>query len=315
MPTKLLIWKQGPFYPDLGQKIVELPYCVNRGPSNPQIAIAGFDIQPDANGNFLEGNYSEDEMDAIHTYGIMRMVMDYYEKVLGGPVIWHWNRNGYTAPLIARINRDGIDARYDRESRSIILDKFGFEDNRIHNCRSVDLVAHETAHAILDGLKPAWEHGNPETRGLAEAFCDLAGMFWILSQKDMCTEVIAETNGDLRTSNMLSLFGVGHGFEDLPKKSIRDANNHAKLQKDHWNPYHYCEVITGLLYDVLVDEYEVHGTDKSDALYDVGNVWADGILWAYVNCPEIPTLELFLKNFLMKWKGNGDRLEKFLRNF
>ncbi|MDZ7604966.1 MAG: hypothetical protein U5K79_05115 [Cyclobacteriaceae bacterium] len=183
MGTKLWIWKQGPYYPHLGKKIIELPYPVNPGPSDAQIAIEGFEIRPDAHGNFLESNYSEDEMDAIHTYGIMRMVIDYYEKVLGKPVCMASERNGYIAPLVARINRDGIGASYSRDSRSIILDKYGFEYNRIHHCRSVDLVAHETAHAILDGLKSAWELGNPETRGLAEAFCDFAAMFWILSER------------------------------------------------------------------------------------------------------------------------------------
>ncbi len=315
MGTKLWIWKQGPFYPQLGKKIIELPCRVNPGPSDAQIAIEGFEIQPNARGNFLESNYSVDEIDAIHTYGIMRMVIDYYEKVIGNPVIWYWNRNGYTAPLVARINRDGIDARYSRDSRSIFLDRYGFEYNRIHHCRSVDLVAHETAHAILDGLKPAWEHGNPETRGMAEAFCDFAAMFWILSQKDMCSEVIAETCGDLRTSNMLSLFGVGHGFEELPGKAIREANNHTKLKKDHWNPYHYCEAITGLLYAALVEEYELLGDRKfePDALYELGNKWAEIILWTYVKCPEIPTLELFLNYFRLHWFGNDENMKKLLK--
>ncbi|MDZ7604965.1 MAG: hypothetical protein U5K79_05110 [Cyclobacteriaceae bacterium] len=59
----------------------------------------------------------------------------------------------------------------------------------------------------------------------------------------------------------------------ITRKAIRDANNQTRLKKEHWNPYHYCEALTGLLYAVLVDEYELHraGKPEPDALYEVGN--------------------------------------------
>ena len=76
----MIIWKQGPFYPELGKKIVELPINAKAGPSDDLIIIEGFSVEPDANGNFVEGvnrePYSEDDLDAINTYAIIRIVIN-----------------------------------------------------------------------------------------------------------------------------------------------------------------------------------------------------------------------------------------------
>ena len=60
----------------------------------------------------------------------------------------------------------------------------GVQGGRVYTCRSLDIVAHETGHAILDGLKPAWMSStrSPQTGALHEAFGDLTAIFLSLSQ-------------------------------------------------------------------------------------------------------------------------------------
>ena len=60
----MIIWKQGPFYPDLGKKVIELPNQIDPGPSDTLIKIDGFNVLPDVDGNFVVGSngkpYTED---------------------------------------------------------------------------------------------------------------------------------------------------------------------------------------------------------------------------------------------------------------
>jgi len=313
MSTKLWIWKQGPFYPELGKKIIELPYRVNPGPSDSQVVISGHHVQPDSQGNFLDCEYSDEEQDAIHTYGIVRMVIDMYEKLLGKSIVWPWNKDGTSVPLQVLINGDGTNCRYVAEEGTVLLDKYGFEPTRIHNCRTVDLVAHETAHAIIHSLKPEWRNGTPETRGIVEAFCDLTAMFWILSQEDMCTEVIKETKGDLRKSNMLSLFAAYHNFDGHSNKEIRNALNKTTYKRDFWDPYFYDRLLVGLLYDVLVEQ--ICSTSKeiievAVQLFEKGEKWKREIFNTFLLCRKEETSLMEFFEFLQQIDERGSGLLK-----
>ncbi|MCK5367802.1 MAG: hypothetical protein KAQ62_04595, partial [Cyclobacteriaceae bacterium] len=255
----MIIWKQGPFYPDLGKKVIELPNQIDPGPSDTLIKIDGFNVLPDVDGNFVVGSngkpYTEDELDAIHTYSIIRMVVNLYEDLFGKTIQWSWWSDGLRDPLLVTIRNYDINARFIREHKCIELDYYGREKSLIYNCRTVDLIAHETGHAILDSLKPSWSKGNVETKSLGESFCDLTAMFIILSQKDLCKLVIEETKGDLTKNSILTLFGVGHGYEKNQYKEIRTAINQEIYNKEEWNSYDYSQVIVGLVYDILVTKY------------------------------------------------------------
>ena len=288
----MTIWKQGPFYPDRGKKIVEFPYTINRGPSDSMIVIDGYDVLPGANGDFPENNdekpYSEGELNAIHTFAVMRMTIDLFGKLSGKPILWSWQQQGDMSPLRVCIDNNDINARYLKKQKCIELDYYGPPENPVYNCRTTDLVVHETAHAILDSLKPAWEIGDLETKGVAEAFCDLAAMFWILCQKDLCTDIIRETNGDLLKDNTLSIFGAGHGFDENPWRCIRNALNAKTYEKNAQNPYDHSEVLTGFLYDLLLLLFneKKDDFDEPDALYYAARPWMNLIFNAYRHAPD-----------------------------
>ena len=282
----MTIWKQGQFYPELGKKIIELPYVVHPGPSDRQIKIDGFSVSQDNDGNFLNQNYTEGEQNAIHTYGTMRMVIDLFEEFIGKPILWSWQQMSEDVPLIVRIGCNDINARFLVEQKCLELDCYGTSENLIYNCRTTDLIAHETGHAIMDSIIPEWKNGDVETRGMEEAFCDLHAMFFILAQKDLCNIIIQETHGDLSKSNILSLFGVGHGFHGNPFREIRNALNDTKYNANYWNAYSYAEVLVGALYDILIDWYNDNKDrdDKVKTLFDVGEMWRESILRTFLKC-------------------------------
>lgn len=299
METKLSIWKQGQFYPELGRKVITLPYHIDPGPSDLQIIIDGYNVQPDMDGNFLKGNYAEDELDAIHTFGIMRMVIDMYENLIGKPIIWSWNQKGDISPLKVRIRNNDINARFLSAQRCLELDYYGSNNDLIFNCRTVDLVAHETGHVIMNSIFPDWQNGDAETRGLEEAFCDLTAMFLILSQPDLCEEVIRETKGDLTKNSILSRFGVGHGHNE----EIRNAINNSRYNASDWNPYSYSEVLVAVLYDVFLELFNnKRNVDSGDAatLFYVGQIWMSDIAVAFLSCNPIKSS---LKEFYAHLSG------------
>ncbi|NJN24490.1 MAG: hypothetical protein HC819_00065 [Cyclobacteriaceae bacterium] len=291
MSTKLIFWKQGQSLPFLGKKIIEFESKIFPGPSNDRVKIFGFQIKPDKNGNYIEGNdeglYSEDELDAIQTFGTAMYVIDMCEKMLEMPISWSWEKNNLKEPLTYFIRKNGINARYLKEEKCIELDYFGPYEHWTYYCRSNDIIAHETGHAILDGLKPLWENGNIETRGLTEAFCDLMAIFTITSQLDLCELAIKSINGNLRTKSILTQFGVGYGLDGSPTRPIRTALNNYKYQPDFQFPYQYAEVLVACLYDLLIKM--THSNSKNpvsaNCLYETSRKWQKAILKTFNTCP------------------------------
>ena len=51
---------------------------------------------------------------------------------------------------------DSKDAYYSRDDKALV---FGYEKQvgTVYTCRAVDIVAHLTGHALLDGLQPKWK--------------------------------------------------------------------------------------------------------------------------------------------------------------
>ena len=252
----MIIWKQGQFYPNLGKKVVELPNKIKSGPSDAMIKIDGFDVNPDENGDYIQGahgvSYTEDELDAINTFAVIRMVINMYEELLGRTIQWSWWEDGEGDPLLVKIRNNDINARFIKECKCIELDYYGPYGDWIYNCRSVDLIAHETGHAILDSILPHLNEGNTETRGIGEAFCDLTAMFWILSQKDLCKHVIGETEGDFSKYSILSLFGVGYGSTATQFKELRSVLIDPNSPVQCTVSYDYSKVLIGALYEMLI---------------------------------------------------------------
>ena len=224
--SRMLVWGQEPSNKALGRRTVTLPQKVGIGPSDPQIEIAGFQVKPDDNGDFVHGNkngpYSEDESDAIHTYTIIRMVLNMYQGLLGKELKWAWNQNGNINPVKVYLRYTDVHSSYASTQEALMFGHYRSGDQLMYDCRSVDLVAHETGHALLDSLKPKWHSTGGEVPGIIESFCDLTSMFLILSQLDMVKYMISQTKGDLKKRNILAVFGDSYGFQD---KELRNVFN------------------------------------------------------------------------------------------
>lgn len=85
-----------------------------------------------------------------------------------------------------------------------------------------DIVAHETAHALLDGLHRRYiEASNPDCAAFHEAFADLVAIFLHFAVPDAVGPEIAATRGDLNTRNRLGELAVQFGLATGSRGALR----------------------------------------------------------------------------------------------
>lgn len=106
------------------------------------------------------------------TQGILDFFTD--SRVLGRPLSWGFAGNRLTLLPHAGFQNNAF---YDRGSRSLKLYYFGDEDRPSYTSLSHDILAHETGHAVLDGIRPYFlEHSSRDTAAFHETVGDLTAI-------------------------------------------------------------------------------------------------------------------------------------------
>jgi hypothetical protein len=157
------------------------------------------------------------------------------------------------------------NAFYHRDSRSL---QFFFVDDPQHpgklvyTCLAPDIVAHETTHAILDGIAPdLYNATSPQSLAMHEAIADLGAVMLAVRTDRLLRQVMLDTHGDIRKAEAFNKiaqqFGAALYGEGRP---LRDLFNDASMSKpgslDLNEPHDLSTVLTGALYALLVAEYE-----------------------------------------------------------
>ncbi len=118
----------------------------------------------------------------------------------------------------------------------------------VYTCLSHDIIAHETTHAILDGLQKNYiEPTNPDVLAFHEAFADIVALFQHFSFPEVLKHQIAATRGDLSAQNLLGelaqQFGVAIGHYGSLRSAIGGKNPETgKWEANVPNPNEYNEI-------------------------------------------------------------------------
>jgi hypothetical protein len=301
--SRVLIWKQDPSVTEMGTRKTFLPGVILEGPRDARIASGApgiLPVSPNAFGDFIM-QPNTDQFDAVHTFAVVRQTLTMYQRALasGGeaaPLPWQWNSASDTKPLQVFPHGlpDVMNAYYSRNDRAL---KFGHfvpngADERMYTCRSFDIVAHETGHAVLDGLKPRWLLNNnpPQTGGLHESFGDLTAIFLTLSQLDQTEAVIAQTKADLHDKTFLADMAEQFGLALGRPNGLRNADNDLKLSEAGNEVHALSQVFTGAIYDVLADmfahERQPGLLDDAAMLHRVGEYLCGLVLRALMASPD-----------------------------
>jgi hypothetical protein len=261
--ARFLIWKQDPTVGDPGIRTVYVDGLILNGPLDARVATnlpGTTPVARNTNADFIF-TPGTDAFDCAHTWAIVRETLTMYERLRGGvPIPWAWNTSGNT-DVITVFPHAGVTANayYSRSAKALKFFYFTPTGSpvppAVYTCRSLDIVAHETGHAVLDGLKPGWIGGSsaPQTGGLHESFGDLTAIFLALSQLDQVEDVIALSKANLHSKNFIAALAEQFGAALGMSSGLRNADNDLKLSQVGNEVHAISQVFTGGIYDVLAD--------------------------------------------------------------
>src|SRR5829696_174399 len=198
---------------------------------------------------------------AVSVFGAVHKTIGMFEEpdALGRSVDW-----AFDAPQLLVVPRAGqmANAYYERESHS--LQFFFFADptragRSIHTSNSQDIVAHETAHALLDGIAPdLYAAISPQSLAIHDAVADLASLLVSLRCRELTRRVLQDTWGQIDNSNAFS--GLAEQFAtalDPERNYLRNLNNRTRVQDvPSHGPHELSTVLSGAFYTLLRMTYE-----------------------------------------------------------
>lgn len=253
--------------------------------------------QPDADGNFLY-EVGTPEFQQGNTFVAANRTLDLFEKAVGHKIPWAFQGDLKIHPHYG----SGFNAFYLRQDHS--LNFFDGVDEKtgksIHGSESLDVVSHETGHAILDGLRPGlmgW-FGSGEAPAFHESFGDMAAILTSLQDEQVVERVCQETGGDLRKPNVAARLaeemsqGINHTYLQSSRPEdwvMRDANNdYIYIKPENLpekappealtpEPHSFSRIFTGAFWDLLTGVNErmlSQGRSPQEALCSSRDVMA-----------------------------------------
>ena len=171
-----------------------------------------------------------------------------------------------------RAGRD-LNAFYDRKSLQFFYDEDRATGRKVYAVESLDIVAHEAGHAILDIYQPGyWSSIDLETASFHEAFGDCSALVTTLADPAVRRSLLEETKGAPDRSNLVSRLAEAMGRAihnnfgpeaNSDPTRLRDARNTfryvpplelppgAPEERIGPEPHSFSRVFTGAFYDAL----------------------------------------------------------------
>jgi subtilisin family serine protease len=175
-------------------------------------------------------------------YAVAMKTIEHFERALGRPVLWRprpdarkpFDDRHFVGRLTIRPHAlRQANAFYSPEQVSL---QFGYLEasaddpgdhmpgSRVYTCLSHDIIAHETTHAILDGMHRRFnEPSNPDVLALHEAFADIVALLQHFTITEVLQSEIARTRGDLEAESNLGRLAVQLGHATGRRGALRDA--------------------------------------------------------------------------------------------
>lgn len=279
------------------------------GPVTKRVAVLDFDPEtgallpgaryvPPGRGRKVGGyairnanNLTARDFNQVSVFGtvIRTMYMFEEEDALGRQLKW-----AFDAPQLLVVPRAGewANAFYERESHSLQFFFFKSAEDpatTIYTGLSQDIVAHETGHAILDGIAPdLYNSVTPQSLAIHESVADLTALLSAFRTSNLTLPALQTTGGSINTSRVFSGIAGEFGRSRTASESafLRELNNPKTLNpKDKKNlvsrdePHALSEVLSGALYALMVSIYE--GEKRRYADTAKRKNWPDEKLWVF----------------------------------
>jgi len=185
-------------------------------------------------------------------FGTVHETIRMFEEpdILGRRVTW-----AFAGPQLLVVPRAGEweNAFYERDSRSLQFFYFPHRvtGQRVYTALSEDIVAHETTHAILDGIDPDLYNAlSTESLAIHEAVADLGALAISLRSRVLQRRFLDTTGGD--PSKWVAFAGLAAQFAEGTGRTtrfLRDlANDFRMSDVDTTEPHELSQVLSGALH-------------------------------------------------------------------
>lgn len=144
-------------------------------------------------------------------YAIAAETLQRFETALGRRIHWrtgeHGANDGIPVLLLMPHAMYQANAFYSPKARGILFGYFrasttqpgkNFPGQTIFTCLSHDIIAHETTHAIIDGIRKYFtEPSNIDVPAFHEGFADIVALFRHFAHKEVLLDTLRKTGGRL----------------------------------------------------------------------------------------------------------------------
>ena len=173
-------------------------------------------------------------------YAVAMTTIGHFQQALGRVALWSSRRSEgppIETQFVRRLRiyphavRDR-NAYYSPAKKALLFGYFpvGIKDANntpgtlVFTCLSHDIIAHETAHALLDGVHPRFnEPVHADVLAFHEAFADIVALFQHFSYPGVLRDQVARTRGDLAAENLLGQLAQQFGKASGRGSALRDA--------------------------------------------------------------------------------------------
>jgi hypothetical protein len=202
----------------------------------------------------LDPSESDPQFHQQFVYAVAMTTIRHFEKALGRKIIWEPRllaQEGKYEEYVPKLRlyphaMREANAYYSPLKKAILFGYFSstpadetlhMPDSLVFTCLSHDIIAHETTHAILDGIHNYYnEATNPDVLAFHEAFADIVALFQHFTFPEVLKHQIAKTRGDLGAQNLLGQLAQEFGTAIGDYGSLRDAIGEIDQATKKWRP-------------------------------------------------------------------------------
>jgi hypothetical protein len=221
---------------------------------------------------FVEKTVSSQSFHQVNAWAVVQRVLEFYEdpQALGRAVPWGFDGNRL---IVVPHAGYGENAFYDRNSKSLQFYYFGDVERPGYTCLSHDIIAHETGHAVLDGIRPLYNHSSAvQTSAFHEFIGDLTAILLALFNRDIRHYLARTTRGDLRAAGVAADLARQFGEVVEGRPYLRSAINDLTMQEvdRSLSPHTVSQVLTGAMFDILIGIARKHMEKNAPEATDEG---------------------------------------------
>ncbi|MBI4995960.1 MAG: hypothetical protein HZC22_03495 [Rhodocyclales bacterium] len=268
---------------------------------------------------------------AQNVYAIAMRTLSRFEFALGRRVAWGFS--GHQLHIVPHAFAEA-NAYYSEEDRALMFGYFvGKSGKHVFTCLSHDIVAHETTHAILDGLRTHYtDPSGPDQAGFHEGFADIVALLSVFSLKPVVERALSMGEAVVRKDGMrlvkasqltpeaLSqtiLFGIGKEFgqqmEGFRANALRRSvglkpSTRYLAGRQYEEPHDRGEVLAGAILRSFLELWAARigqlgtfgrGLYNMAAVVEEGAKVADHLLTIVIRATDyVPSVDLEFADFL-----------------